>query len=337
VTRTTPDPAAVAARPGHAYLVVGPRGARTTGWVRDLAAALIGVADDARGRDLVARGVHPDVVEFEPTTRTYTLPNEVRAPRGSETFRRDRGLPRVLPELHRSPVEGDRKVVVLHDADRMTEEVANALLRSIEEPPPRSVIVLVTASPDELLATVRSRCRRVDVGYELDRRWLQAPVAQAFLAAVADLDGSAARAVEAATRVLSAVSDELAATEERQRREADELAAADERLGVRGAAAARRRLADRHAQEQRRVRHDSFLQGIAALEAAYRDALVGDGAPALVGTPAVSPAAAAGALERCRRVRAALEHQPNLDLWCEWLMLTLPPPAMPAEPGRGDG
>ena len=43
---------------------------------------------------LVARGAHPDVVEFEPTTATYTLANEIRAPRAGETARRDSALPR---------------------------------------------------------------------------------------------------------------------------------------------------------------------------------------------------------------------------------------------------
>ena len=322
----------VAARPVHAYLVVGGRGERTVAWVRAFAAELVGVADDARGRDLVARGVHPDVVEFEPTTRTYTLPNEVREPRGSETYRRDRGLPRILPELHRSPVEGQRKVVVLHDADRMTEEVANALLRSIEEPPPRSVIVLVTAHPDELLPTVRSRCRRVELGVEVDHGWLDGPVPQAFLAAAADLDGTAARALAAAERLTAAITAELHALEARQQAEVATVAAEVEALGPRAAAATQRRLTERHEQEQRRVRHDAFLEGVAALEAAYRDVLAGPGAAPLTGArrPEVSAPAAARALDACRAARRAMEHNPNLDLLCEWLMLNLPPTARAA-------
>ncbi len=68
----------------------------------------------------------------------------------------------MLPEIHRAPVEGIRKVVLLRDADRMEPTVANSLLKSIEEPPPRTVVMLVTDRPEGLLATIRSRCQRVD-------------------------------------------------------------------------------------------------------------------------------------------------------------------------------
>ena len=62
-----------AARPGHAYLLVGPRGSGIEDAAREFAAMLIGVADDERGSRLVMRSVHPDVVEFEPESTVISV------------------------------------------------------------------------------------------------------------------------------------------------------------------------------------------------------------------------------------------------------------------------
>jgi DNA polymerase-3 subunit delta' len=60
-----------------------------------------------------------------------------------------------------SPFEGRRRVVIIDPADAMTVEAQNALLKTLEEPPPQVVFVLVSAREDRLLPTVHSRCRRV--------------------------------------------------------------------------------------------------------------------------------------------------------------------------------
>ncbi len=140
-----------AARPGHAYLLVGPRGSGVEDAAREFAAMLIGVADDERGLRLVMRSVHPDVVEFEPGAASYRVKDDVRE--------------RILPEAARAPIEGERKVLVLFEAERLRgnqNESANAMLKTLEEPPDRTVVVLVTGAPDDLLPTIRSRCQRID-------------------------------------------------------------------------------------------------------------------------------------------------------------------------------
>ncbi|HET9728623.1 MAG TPA: AAA family ATPase, partial [Acidimicrobiia bacterium] len=140
-----------AARPGHAYLLVGPRGSGVVDAARLFAAQLIGVGDDERGRSLAERGVHPDIVEFEPAGASYLVEKDVRE--------------RILPEAARAPVEGERKVLILFEAERLRgnqNESANAMLKTLEEPPARTVVVLVTAVPDDLLPTIRSRCQRID-------------------------------------------------------------------------------------------------------------------------------------------------------------------------------
>src|SRR5512135_55760 len=135
-----------AERPVHAYLLVGPRGSGVEEAARTFAAMLIGAGDDPRGQRLVARGVHPDVVEFEPAGASYRVKEDVRE--------------RILPEAARAPIEGERKVLVLFEAERLRgnqNESANAMLKTLEEPPARTVIVLVTSMADDLLPTIRSR------------------------------------------------------------------------------------------------------------------------------------------------------------------------------------
>ena len=245
---------AASVAPSHAYLLVGTRGSGVVEGARAFAAAIVGATDE-RGARLVARGMHPDVVEFEPTTATYTLPNEIRSPRGNETARRDTALPRVLPEIHKAPIEGDRKIMMLRDADRMEPEVANALLKSIEEPPDRTVVILLTDRPDALLATIRSRCQRVDFGYAPPvRSEAIEAVRSAFAAVVRRVDGRGATTVELVEAMETALAESGAAAEDKAAAELEQLEGDIEQRGYppRTAAALRRRLADRHRQAGRR-------------------------------------------------------------------------------------
>ena len=154
-----------AERPVHAYLLVGARGSGVEDAARCFAAALVAPEDDARAVDLALRGMHPDVVEFEPEGANYRVKEDVRE--------------RIIPEASRSPIEGARKVVVIFEAERLVfarrTESANALLKTIEEPPARTVMLLVTATPDELPDTVRSRCQRVDLVPLPDASYRAAP------------------------------------------------------------------------------------------------------------------------------------------------------------------
>ncbi|MGH9014541.1 MAG: ATP-binding protein, partial [Acidimicrobiia bacterium] len=137
-----------AERPVHSYLLVGPRGSGVDEAARCFAAALIAPEADERAWDLARRGRHPDIVEVDPPESILRV-DHARV---------------IVEEAHRSPIEGGRKVVVLFDAERLNEAAANKLLKTVEEPPPRSVVVLLTAYPEELPATIRSRCQRVDFG-----------------------------------------------------------------------------------------------------------------------------------------------------------------------------
>lgn len=339
-----------AERPVHAYLLVGARGSGVEDAARCFAAALV-APDDDRVADLALRGMHPDIVEFEPEGAGFRVNEDVRQ--------------RIIPEASRSPVEGARKVIVLYEADRLSANAAvsaNALLKTIEEPPPRTVILLVTSMADELPETVRSRCQRVDLaplsdaairealerdGVDPDRaalgaslaggqlgraRALTGPMADvrhAFVSAAAHLDGRAGTAVAAAESITEVLKATVTALEDRQAEDADALLEELERAGYpdRSRSALVNRLADRHKREHRAARRRALAEGIAALETVYRDALAGDDVPRRnLDRPVlfVAPAAAVAALDACRVARESLERNPNEALLLERLLVSLP-------------
>jgi DNA polymerase-3 subunit delta' len=97
----------------------------------------------------IVREVHPDVLVVRPGENGAIPIDAVRHAVGQAVYR---------------PFEGRRRVVVVDDADRLVPHAQNALLKTLEEPPDSSQFILVTARPDTLLATVRSRCQRLTFG-----------------------------------------------------------------------------------------------------------------------------------------------------------------------------
>ena len=148
--RAIEDPAAMT----HAWLVTGPPGSGRSVAARAFAAELIadsvaettgdpGAGEDAAAR--VLRGTHPDVTVVA-TDKTVITVAEVRE---------------LVTLAQRAPAESGWRVVVVEDADRIIERSANALLKAIEEPPPRTVWVLCAPSEQDVITTIRSRCRHV--------------------------------------------------------------------------------------------------------------------------------------------------------------------------------
>jgi DNA polymerase-3 subunit delta' len=337
-------------RPSHAYLLVGPRGSGVEDAAREFAALLIGVGDDERGLGLVRRGVHPDVVEFAPTGAQYKV-QDVRES--------------ILPEAARAPIEADHRVLILFEAERLQrlgqDVAANAMLKTIEEPPPRTIIVLVTAAADDLLPTIRSRCQRIDfdpVADDVLRAALErdgvaaeiaataaalsggqlararafagplAPMRSAFAEAPSRVDGTGATAFALAEELGAAVDQAAAAVASRHEEELKDFVADMERHGYeeRDARLLRRRIEERQQREVRRTRIDLLLEGVTIIETVYRDALA-DTAPTLnQDRPrlVVAPRAAASALDECRRAREAFLINEKGLVRLTHLLLSLP-------------
>ena len=144
----------------------------------------------------IARFVHADVFLVEPGDTGVIKVDQVRE---------------VIERTAYRPFEGRRRVVIVDEADALMSEAQNALLKTLEEPPAASMFVLVTARPDELLPTVRSRCQRLrfgrlspgDIAAVLMERHDYAPTDAHAAASAADgslglaLDGGSSALVEA--------------------------------------------------------------------------------------------------------------------------------------------
>ncbi|RPI35923.1 MAG: DNA polymerase III subunit delta' [Nitrospiraceae bacterium] len=94
----------------------------------------------------IESGSHPDLKMISPEDRQIKI-DEIRLIDEALSFR---------------PFEGRKKVVIVDDADTMNIAAANAFLKTLEEPPEDSVIILISSRPDRLPATIRSRCSRVN-------------------------------------------------------------------------------------------------------------------------------------------------------------------------------
>jgi DNA polymerase-3 subunit delta' len=139
----------------------------------------------------IARLTHPDVRVVErPEDRTEILIGQIREVVELSTYR---------------PFEGRRRVVIIDNAEDMAAPAQSALLKSLEEPTPSSVFILVTSQPHAFLPTIRSRCPRLRFGpldvaqiVEILTRDHGHPEAEARAAAVVS-GGSLGRALEMAS------------------------------------------------------------------------------------------------------------------------------------------
>jgi DNA polymerase III subunit delta' len=132
----------------HAWLFTGPPGSGRSVAARAFAAALLcarGGCGECPSCRQVAAGGHADLLLVRPDGLSYGV-------------RQTRDL---VLRAAAAPVYGRWRVVLFEDADRATEQAANALLKAIEEPAPRTVWLLCAPSADDLPTTIRSRCRLV--------------------------------------------------------------------------------------------------------------------------------------------------------------------------------
>lgn len=155
-------------RTAHAYVFVGPDGVGKRLVARGIAQCLFcqRVADeplDACGECPACRQVlantHPDLLTVACPEGKRELPIGLIA--GDDDRRGREGL---LHDLSLRPMSATRRIAIIDDADSMNEESANALLKTLEEPPPGSLLFLISPSLDALLPTIRSRCQPMHFG-----------------------------------------------------------------------------------------------------------------------------------------------------------------------------
>ncbi len=185
-------------RVGHAYLITGSPHIGKTTLARVLAQALNCAHPEADERPcgecrscrLVSNNHHPDV-QFIGPDGVYLKIGQIRD---------------VQRQVALSPLEGRRKVYILQDMERATVEAANALLKTLEEPPSHAVLILTASEAEALLPTIVSRCQvlplrplsRQAIEQALMERWQVSPEQALLLANLSG--GRLGWAVEAAVQ-----------------------------------------------------------------------------------------------------------------------------------------
>lgn len=146
----------------HAWLLCGPEGIGKATFAYRAARTLLGARPDAsRGllgaahgdpvSQLISAQAHPDLLVLERLVEGGKTKKSISVDQARD-----------LPEFFsKSPSQAPYRVAIIDAADDLNINAANALLKVLEEPPERGVLFLVTHAPGRLLATIRSRCRRL--------------------------------------------------------------------------------------------------------------------------------------------------------------------------------
>src|SRR5271165_1502686 len=140
----------------HAFLFVGPDGVGKRTFARTLAQALLCERNPETmlepcgtcpGCVQVEAGTHPDLLEVARPDQRQELPIQV--------------IRDLCAEFGLKPARGERKIAIVDDLDDMNDEAANAFLKTLEEPPPGAVLILIGTSAELQLETIVSRCQVV--------------------------------------------------------------------------------------------------------------------------------------------------------------------------------
>jgi DNA polymerase-3 subunit delta' len=154
----------------HALLLTGPDGTGLEQFAYSLAACLL--CKDAEGGEMACglcsscllfqAGNHPDLADIQPEDKGKQIKVDA--------------IRELVDYIHLKSHYAKYKLAIINPADAMNRSAANSLLKTLEEPPPESLLILVCAQPALLPVTIRSRCQRLDfpaVHTEKALEWLQ--------------------------------------------------------------------------------------------------------------------------------------------------------------------
>jgi DNA polymerase-3 subunit delta' len=179
----------------HAWLVCGPEGLGKATFAYRAARRLLGAAPDETRGPLGARPTDPvsQLISAQSHPDLLVLERLVEGGKTKKSISVDQA--RDLPEFFaKSPSRAAYRVAIIDAADDLNMNAANALLKVLEEPPERGVLFLITHAPGRLLATIRSRCRRLTF-----QPWAE-PAVAALLERQTELDGEEAQRIAGMAR-----------------------------------------------------------------------------------------------------------------------------------------
>lgn len=157
--------------PAHAWLITGPDGVGRTAFARTLAMALCcerpaterpcHTCDTCRR---IAGGTHPDITLVDLAWQAEMI----AGPRGNASRARQQisieSIRWLRQDIVTRPIMGRWKIQIIDDAELLSESAPDAFLKTLEEPPPYAVIILIATSTDAVAETIRSRCRHISLG-----------------------------------------------------------------------------------------------------------------------------------------------------------------------------
>jgi len=129
----------------------------------DFPHACLIVGEDGIGKSKVAKEVAVNILG-KSELKEYVDIEEYRISENKKFFSVDQ-VRTIIEEVNKKPYESDKKVIILHNADKMTSQAQNALLKTIEEPPVGVFLILLCEKKENILDTIKSRCQ----AYKLSR------------------------------------------------------------------------------------------------------------------------------------------------------------------------
>lgn len=337
---------ALASSPAHAYMFIGPAGCGKDVAARAFAVVKLQGSEDATTRiaDLVMRRMHVDVHELE---------------REGASIDVDQARDEIVKLADRTAVEGSTRVIIVHEFELMSGPVPSTILKTLEEPDGRTVMILLGEDVPTGFATIASRSVRVNFSPVSDEIVVRELIAAGHSAEAAEraahiaagdleramivvndpalaarlelfealptrLDGNHSTVVTLVAEILGAIETSLEAYKAKQEAEVAALEERVKMLGERGSG--RKTLADRHKRELRRHRTDELRSGLRVLSLRYRDAMA-DLSESAVPHEVLGHA---DAVSRIRRASASLNRNVNERLLLEDLLMALPSLPVPA-------